>query len=183
MYRHFNHNNVDRTATPFPVPVEYSKEEEIEYRNGVLYHAHGETHLVVPQHHHKRTHVQEEESTQESLLDRDPLYNVRPKRRAPKRGPGPTTRPYNPSININWFSVYSTYTLDLAYCSSAVENVGRKRRDVQASMTEEYVSTSLSAVIAHGMLSQIIVCNSCNTLILLLTSSLIQKIMLKNCIS
>lgn len=130
MYRYFTHDDVAKTANPFPVPVEYSKEEEIEYREGTLYHADGDTHLKLPHHHHN---VKGGGGMQESLFG-STQHSTRPKREAS----------YDPSITINQISVHSTYTLDLAYCSS------RKKRSVRGSLRNGSVSASLLANTDHG---------------------------------
>lgn len=134
MYRHFTHNDVAKAATPFPVPVEYSKEEEIEYRNGTLYHAKGETHLILPHRHHN---IKGGKGVQESLFDSEQHSSARPKREA-------SFMSYDPSITINQISVHSTYTLDLAYCSE------RKRRSVQSSLRNGSTTASLLANTDHG---------------------------------
>jgi hypothetical protein len=155
MYRSFTYNDIDRTATRSPVPVDYFKEEEIKYENGVLSYAHGETHIVIPQQlqHHRRPHVQYEDSMQESLLNHGPQYSPRPKRQSTESQHHQTTaQSYFPSVTLNQFSMSGTYTLDLAYCSSTVE-AQRNTRDVQESMNEEHIATSLAAVSDHGILT------------------------------
>lgn len=134
MYRYFTQNDVAKPATPFPVPVDYSKEEEIEYRDGTLYHANGETHLILPHHHHN---VKGGEGTEESLFDSDQHSRARPKREA-------SFVSYDPSITINQISVHSTYTLDLAYCSQ------RKRRSVRSRLRKDSATASLLANTDHG---------------------------------
>ena len=148
MYRHFTQNDIDRTSTPSSVPIHYFKEEEIKYENGVLSHAHGDTHIVIPQQHHYRPHVQYEDGMQESLLNQGTQYNPRPKRQSVDSQN--TAQTYYPFVTLDQFSVSGTYTLDLAHCySSGVAQ--RNTRDIQESMSGEYIATSLTAVSDRGM--------------------------------
>ena len=149
MIRHFSQRDIDRAATGSLVGVDYTKHEEIEYRDGVLYGASGETHYGIPYQQHHRTRAQEDEGRQEYLLNDGRLYSprVRPRRRALLREQSvyynPTTQSYFPSVTLNQFSVHSTYRLHLVRCSSASETLSRRRRNIQGSMT--YVSSSLKA--------------------------------------
>ena len=151
MYRHFTQNDIIRTTTPSSVPIDYLKEEEIKYEDGVLSHAHGETHIVIPQQpqHYHRPHV--EDSMQESLLNQGTQYSTRPKRQSANRQHHQSAaQTYYPFVTLNQFSVSGTYTLDLAYCYSTGA-AQRKARDVQESTSGEYIVTSLAAVSDHGM--------------------------------
>ena len=153
MYRHFDDHDIDRTATPFPEPVEYSKDEELEYRDDTLFHAHGTSHFLIPRPYHPGPRPRSGQEVQESLMDRDIFRHVRPKRSAwwPMPGrPHPRTQTFNPAVSFQRFSVSSFYKLDQTHCFSDVDVVARKRRDIQDSMRDGYVSSSLTAVVDRG---------------------------------
>ena len=156
MIRHFTQRDIAITATKSAVGMAYSKEEEIQYNDGVLSHAHGETHAMIPYNHRRhRTHIREEDSTQESILNNGrEIGSRRPQRRVIWGVPGQyhhqNAQSFYPSLTLDQFSVHSTYTLDLVNHFSSAERVSRKRREIQESISEGYTATSLEALINHG---------------------------------
>ena len=155
MHRRFSHHDVDRTATPLPEPVELSQEEDIHYEDGVLQHAHGDIRFWIPRRFVRVPRREQSQSEQDSLMDQDPRYANRPKRFVPpwwrgfqrRRRPIPT---YNPFIRLNRFFLFSTYSLDLVSCSSDIEEVARRRREITSSLRNGYFSSPLTTVIDHG---------------------------------
>lgn len=156
MLRYFDQNDIlIRADHQSLVSVGYTKEEELQYSDGVLSHAHGETYITVPQkQQHRRTSTHHDGGKQESLLDNSPQYDARPERNIMwgERGEyHQSTQSFYPNVNLNQFTIDSMYTLDLVQCSAEEEAVAqRRRRNVQESTSEGFTETSLKAFDSHG---------------------------------
>ena len=151
MHRRFTNFDVDTTATPLPEPIELTQNEDIHYEDGVLQCANGTINLWIPLRPHRRPRPGGQ-SVQDSMMGKEPDIMNRPKRgRVPFgiRARRPTLKPAL-YIGLHRFSITSKYTLELVSCSSETDVVARRKREIENSQRDEYLSSSLYTSIDHG---------------------------------
>ena len=149
MVRSFNQNDIGIFAVRSTIPVSYTKEEDIEYNEGVLSRSRGETHVVIPHYKQPRAHVQMSHGggTQESVMNHARSQESQTRRRRRRGVVSPQLQSYFPSVTLDQFSIHSSYSLELVQCSPSLP---RNRRDVQDSLSGESVS-SLRAFSTPGI--------------------------------
>ena len=151
MHRRFTNFDVDRAATPLPEPVELTQDEDIHYEDGVLQCANGTVNLWIPLRPHKRPRPGKQ-SVQDSMMGKEEDLKNRPKRGQfsfGRRAHRPMLKPA-PYVGLHRFSITSNYTLQLVSCSYETDVVARRRRAVENSQRDEYLSSSLYTSIDLG---------------------------------
>lgn len=137
MHRTIKSEDVLEYASGIPKrDVLLTKEEDIEYRSGALYHSSGKTHI-------KMLGIGDQGNEDFSRIN--PLANTPQKQKADE----PHAREYDDSIKLNRFSADGYYSLDLAYCHNVPKISARKHRSLQQSTRT--VQSTLMAQINQSM--------------------------------
>ena len=126
--------------------VVLTKEEDIEYKSGKLYHSAGRTSVKLL----SGPDVQKDTERDSLLADvrADPGERDRKRRQTDEQDDSET---YDGSTQLNRFSAEGAYKLDLTYCYSVPRVASRHRRTVEEGMKSEYVESTLMAQVNQGM--------------------------------
>ena len=147
MHRTVNSKDVvDYTLHVPKDDVTLTKEEDIEYKSGKLYHSAGRTSVKLL----SGPDLQKDTERDSLLADVQPDPGERDRKRRETHDGQDDSETYDGSTRLNRFSAEGAYTLDLTYCHSVPRVASRRRRTVEEGMKNAYVKSTLMAQFNQG---------------------------------